>query len=86
MRKFIGEGLAAFERMLDNPQTGELCHGDQPTMADLCLVPQIYNARRWGVDLSVCPRTAAIAGKCERLPAFARAHPDQVTLSNAKPL
>ena len=86
MRKFIGEGLAAFERMLDAPQTGEFCHGGQPTMADLCLVPQIYNARRWTVDLSVCPRTAAIAEKCESLPAFARAHPDQVTLSNAKPL
>ncbi|WP_349435809.1 maleylacetoacetate isomerase [Pararhizobium sp. A13] len=85
MRKFIGEGLAAFERMLDNPQTGEFCHGDQPTMADLCLVPQIYNARRWTVDLSVCPRAAAIADRCERLPPVARAHPDQVTLSNAKP-
>jgi maleylacetoacetate isomerase len=86
MRKFIGEGLAAFERILDAPQTGEFCHGGQPTMADLCLIPQIYNARRWAVDLSVCPRSAAIAEKCERLPAFARAHPDHIPLSNAKPL
>ncbi|CAN7350767.1 maleylacetoacetate isomerase [Pararhizobium sp. LjRoot238] len=78
MRKFIGEGLGAFERLLNNSETGEFCHGDQPTMADLCLVPQIYNARRWAVDLSACPRAAAIAEECERLPAFARAHPDQV--------
>ncbi len=86
MQKFIGEGLSAFERMLDTPEAGEFCHGDQPTMADLCLVPQIYNARRWNVDLSACPRAAAIAGKCEQLPAFARAHPDQVASSKAKPL
>ncbi len=36
MQKFIGEGLSAFERMLDRPATGEFCHGDRPTMADLC--------------------------------------------------
>ncbi|MBB5535347.1 maleylacetoacetate isomerase [Rhizobium giardinii] len=86
MRKFIGDGLGAFERMLDTPETGEFCHGDQPTMADLCLVPQIYNARRWNVDLSACPCAAVIAGKCEQLPAFARAHPDQVAPSKPKPL
>ena len=86
MRKFIGDGLGAFERMLDTRETGEFCHGDQPTMADLCLVPQIYNARRWNVDLSTCPRAAAIAGKCDQLPAFARAHPDQVAPSKPKPL
>ena len=63
MRKFIGEGLAAFERMLDHPATGDFCHGDKPTMADLCLVPQVYNARRWDVDLSACPRATAIVQK-----------------------
>ncbi|CAN7234905.1 maleylacetoacetate isomerase [Pararhizobium sp. LjRoot235] len=84
MRKFIGEGLGAFERMLDSPETGEFCHGDQPSMADLCLVPQIYNARRWGIDLSACPRATVIAGNCEQLPVFARAHPDQVAILNAK--
>lgn len=77
MRKFIGEGLAAFERLLDGPHTGEFCHGDQPTMADLCLVPQLYNAHRWKVDLSACRRVTAIAKRCEALPAFAAAHPDR---------
>ena len=78
MRKFIGEGLQAFERLLDNPATGDFCHGDEPGMADLCLVPQIYNARRWAADLAACPKTVAIADRCAGLPAFAAAHPDQV--------
>jgi maleylacetoacetate isomerase len=82
MRKFIGEGLAAFERLLDHPATGDFCHGDAASMADLCLVPQIYNARRWNVDLTACPRTVAIADRCAALPAFAATHPDQVA---AKP-
>ncbi|WP_426126756.1 maleylacetoacetate isomerase [Pararhizobium sp. PWRC1-1] len=77
MRKFIGEGLQAFERLLDNPATGDFCHGDKPSMADLCLVPQIYNARRWNVDLNACARTVAIADRCAALPAFIAAHPDQ---------
>jgi maleylacetoacetate isomerase len=77
MRKFIGEGLGAFERMLDSPETGEFCHGNQPTMADLCLVPQLYNARRWKVDLSACRRVTTIAERCEVLPSFAAAHPDR---------
>ena len=77
MQKFIGEGLAAFERMLDRPATGEFCHGDRPTMADLCLVPQVYNARRWDVDLSACPRIVAIDRRCAAIDAFRRAHPDR---------
>ncbi|WEX77119.1 maleylacetoacetate isomerase [Sinorhizobium numidicum] len=77
MRKFIGEGLAAFERMLNHPSIGEFCHGDRPTMADLCLVPQVYNARRWDVDLSACPRTVAIDANCAKIEAFAKAHPDR---------
>ncbi|AJD44785.1 MULTISPECIES: maleylacetoacetate isomerase [Rhizobium] len=83
MGKFIREGLGAFERMLKAPESGEFCHADQPTMADLCLVPQFYNARRWNVDLSAFPRATAIAEKCERLPAFAAAHPDRAAASNS---
>ncbi|HEV7317795.1 MAG TPA: maleylacetoacetate isomerase [Ensifer sp.] len=77
MRKFIGEGLAAFERLLDDPASGRFCHGDRPTMADFCLVPQVYNARRWDVDLSTCPRLVAIDERCAEIEAFARAHPDR---------
>ncbi|MEI2301636.1 maleylacetoacetate isomerase [Ensifer sp. MJa1] len=77
MRKFIGEGLAAFERLLDHPATGRFCHGDSPTMADFCLVPQVYNARRWDVDIAACPRLVAIDERCAEIDAFARAHPDR---------
>ena len=76
MQKFIGEGLTALERMLDHPSTGLFCHGDRPTMADVCLVPQVYNARRWEVDLSDCPRIVTIDARCTEIDAFKRAHPD----------
>lgn len=77
MRKFIGEGLQAFERMLDSPETGEFCHGNKPTMADLCLVPQVYNARRWKIDLDAYPRISAIDTRCLELEAFSTAAPRQ---------
>ena len=77
MRTFIGKGLRAFELLLDDPSTGDFCHGDSPTMADFCLVPQVYNAERWEVVLTQCPRLMAIAGRCRMLPAFADAHPDK---------
>lgn len=70
MGKFIGEGLLAFERLLDHPATGRFCHGGQPTMADICLVPQIYNARRWQIDIGGLARIGAVVAACERLPAF----------------
>ncbi len=77
MKKFIGEGMAAFEAMLDHPSTGKFCHGDSPTMADICLVPQVYNADRWGAELSACPRILAIVEACRALPAFRAAAPKE---------
>jgi maleylacetoacetate isomerase len=77
MQKFIGEGLAVFEAMLDHPATGTFCHGDNPTMADFCLVPQIYNAERWSVDVSGLKRARQIAEHCNALAGIAAAHPDR---------
>ncbi|MRG57736.1 maleylacetoacetate isomerase [Phyllobacterium sp. SYP-B3895] len=78
MRKFISEGLGAFETMLDHPETGHFCHGDTPTMADFCLVPQVFNARRWGAKIESLERVNAIAARCDAIGAFAAAHPDRL--------
>lgn len=79
MQAFIAPGLAAVEAMVTGEVmvTGEAhCFGTSVTLADLCLVPQLYNARRWGVDLSPLPKLTRIGAHLESLPAFAAAHPD----------
>ena len=78
MKKFIGEGLGAVEALLNTADTGAHCHGDTPTMADLCLIPQLYNAARWGADTSALHRITKIAETCGGLKAFQNAHPDAV--------
>lgn len=75
MQAFIRPGLVAFEAMLDDA-AGPYCHGDAPTMADLCLIPQLYNANRWGVDYADLSHICAIETACKDIPAFARAYPD----------
>lgn len=77
MQHFIAKGLRAFEGLLNQPDTADFCHGNTPGMADICLVPQVYNAKRWGADISGLDRLNAIAKRCEKLPAFAAAHPDE---------
>lgn len=76
MQAFIGPRLAAFEAMLDHPATGQFCHGDRVGLADICLIPQIYNARRWGVDVTSLSRTLGIVSRLEANPAVEAAHPD----------
>lgn len=75
----IAQGLAAVERMLDHPGfTGRFCHGDSPTLADCVLVPQLYNAARWGVSLKDLPRIRQVQQNCAALAAFRDAAPDRV--------
>ncbi len=77
MRHFITHGLVALEAMLAASPAGRFCHGDDLTMADCCLVPQVYNARRWEVDLSTLPRITRIDAALQDLPAVRAAHPDR---------
>jgi maleylacetoacetate isomerase len=70
-------GFAAIEQVLkDNPSTGTYCEGDVPTMADCCLVPQVYNALRFGVDMKQFPIIGRINAACLELPAFEAARPE----------
>ena len=74
-RTTIDEGLAALNSLLE-AQSGPFALGDQPTLADICLIPQLGNARRFGVDLR-WPRLLQIETACLALPAFQDAAPDQ---------
>jgi len=76
-RHWIDVGLGAFEGLLqESPPTGRFCHGDTPTLADVLLVPQLYNARRFECDLSALPRSVEIDARCRELPAFRAAAPE----------
>ncbi|WP_170547186.1 maleylacetoacetate isomerase [Ruegeria arenilitoris] len=79
MRHFIRPGLLSFEALLAEFEQAPYCAGSQPGLADLCLIPQLYNARRWQVDLSELPRILAVEAACAAHPAFRAAHPDTVT-------
>lgn len=77
-RHWIRSGFAALEQVLQgNPSTGMFCEGDGPTMADCCLVPQAYNAQRFGIDLAEFPTIARINATCLELPAFDAARPEK---------
>lgn len=76
-RHWTTDGLAALEAMVAGHQaTGTFVHGETPTIADLCLVPQMYNARRFSIDLAPYPTLARIDAACRDLEAFAKAAPD----------
>lgn len=74
MNDWMEKGFAAFAALIrsDTP----FCFGDTPGLADICLVPQLYNAHRWGADLSAFPRLTEIEARCLALPAFAEARPE----------
>ncbi|MBY0338428.1 MAG: maleylacetoacetate isomerase [Acetobacteraceae bacterium] len=72
-REVIAEGLAACERLVE---PGPFCFGAAPGLADLCLVPQLYNARRFGVELGPYPRLLAVEAASAAWPAFAAARPE----------
>ncbi len=75
-RHWLADGMMAVERLLaDHPATGDFCHGDAPTLADCCLVPQVFNARRFDCPLDAMPTIRRIAEACEQLPAFVAAAP-----------
>ena len=77
-RHWVREGLTMLEAHLSrDAQTGRYCHGDTPTIADCCLVPQVFNAMRFNVDLAPYPTVERIHAVCAELPAFLKAHPSQ---------
>ena len=70
------EGLAACEALIAT-EPGPFCFGEAPTIADLCLVPQLFNARRFGVDVSAYPRLLKAEAAAQAMKAFADAAPDR---------
>ncbi len=77
-RHWVAEGLAALEAMAADTPAGPFLGGEAPDIADLCLVPQLYNARRFAVPLDAYPRLCAADAAMAALPAVAAAHPDRV--------
>lgn len=76
-RHYITKGFGALEAMLADGRSGLYCHGDRVTMADVILVPQVYNAQRLKLDFAGWPLIAAISMRLAELPAVAAAHPDR---------
>ncbi|MEO7242652.1 MAG: maleylacetoacetate isomerase [Variovorax sp.] len=74
-RHWVGDGLQAFEKQLAQRPAGVYCYGNNPTLADCCLAPQIFNAQRFECDLSGLPRTMAAFEACMQLEAFQKAQP-----------
>ena len=74
-RHWVREGLEAFERQLAQGAVSTYCYGDTPTLADCCLVPQIFNGQRFKVNVDGLPRTMAAFDACMKLEAFQRAQP-----------
>jgi len=86
MRHFINKGLSVYETLLAESVTdsisdstsGPFSYGENLTLADICLIPQIYNARRWGVDMAQFPSILSVEAVCKNIQAFALAEPEAV--------
>ena len=77
-RHWLEAGFESLEKRLANdPRVGKLCFGNTPTIADLCLVPQVFNARRFNIDMSRYPTIKRIVDHAEQIDAFVRAAPGQ---------
>ena len=77
-RHWVNEGLAAVESLLANDRrTGLFCHGEMPGIADCCLVPQVFNARRFNCSLDRLPTIERIVAACKSIDAFRDAAPDR---------
>jgi len=75
-RHWLVGGLEVLEKHLArDPSAGPLCHGHKPTIADCFLVPQVFNAQRHGIDVSIYPNISRINALCVQIPAFVAAHP-----------
>ena len=75
MCHWMAEGFAALEALLEHDTP--FAFGDAPDMADLCIVAQVYNARRWGLDLGPFPKVHRVEQSCLNVPAIRAAHPDE---------
>ncbi|TRD00563.1 maleylacetoacetate isomerase [Mesorhizobium sp. WSM4303] len=76
-RHWVNEGFQPLEKILaSSPETGTFCHGDEPGLADICLVAQIASNARFGVDLTPYPTISRIHAACMALPAFQKAAPE----------
>lgn len=73
---WLSTGFSALEQRLKQ-SAGQFCFGDAVTLADLCLVPQVYNAQRFALDMSAFPTVMAVHHNCQQLAAFALAAPEQ---------
>lgn len=77
-RHWIADGLGKLEAELaKSPHTGRFSHGDTPSMADCCLAPQVFNAKRYAAELAPYPTVMRVFGECMRLEAFDRAQPSK---------
>jgi len=83
-RRWIGDGLKACEALLERrPFRGPFANGDRPGLADICLIPQLFSADRFGIEISELKHLNAVRAACEELEAFAAAHPSRQPDSEA---